>query len=43
VLSRTQRFIDRHLRGTEKCSVDPPRQFPPHSIAVLEPLPCFLE
>jgi hypothetical protein len=43
VLSRTQRFIDRHLRATEKGSVDPPRQFPPESIAVLEPLPCFLE
>jgi hypothetical protein len=43
VLSRTQRFIDRHLRATEKGSVDPPHQFPPESIAVLEPLPCFLE
>jgi hypothetical protein len=43
VLSRTQRFIDRHLRASEKDSVDPPHQFPPESIAVLEPLPCFLE
>ena len=43
VLSRTQRFIDRYLRATEKGSVDPPHQFPPESIAVLEPLPCFLE
>ena len=43
VLNRTQRFIDRHLRAAEKGSVDPPHQFPPESIAVLEPLPCFLE
>jgi hypothetical protein len=43
VLSRTQRFVDRHLRATEKGSVDPLHQFPPESIAVLEPLPCFLE
>ena len=43
VLSRTQRFIDRHLRSTEKGSVDPPQQFPPASIAEFEPLPCFLE
>jgi hypothetical protein len=43
VLSRTQRFIDRYLRATEKGSVDPPHQFPPESIAVLEPLPCLLE
>lgn len=43
VLSRTQRFIDRHLRATEKGSVDPPQHFPPTSIAVLEPLPCFFE
>jgi Protein of unknown function (DUF402) len=43
VLSTTQRFIERHLRGAEKGSVDPPRQFPPASIAELEPLPCFLE
>ena len=43
VLSRTQRFIDRHLRATEKGSVDPPHQFPPECIAALEPLPCFLE
>jgi hypothetical protein len=42
VLTRTQRFIERHLRATEG-SVDPPHQFPPESIAVLEPLPCFLE
>ncbi|HVQ18984.1 MAG TPA: hypothetical protein VMT27_08105 [Actinomycetes bacterium] len=43
VLSRTQRFIERHLRATEKASVDPPHQFPPESIAELELLPCFLE
>jgi Protein of unknown function (DUF402) len=43
VLSRTQRFIDRHLRASEKGSVDPPLQFPPASIAVLEALPCFFE
>jgi hypothetical protein len=43
VLSRTQRFIERHLRGTEKGSVDPPQQFPPADIAELKLLPCFLE
>jgi hypothetical protein len=43
VLSRTQRFIERHLRSPDKSTVDPPRQFPPESIAALEPLPCFLE
>jgi hypothetical protein len=43
VLSRTQRFIERHLRAPEKGSVDPSLRFPPESIAVLEPLPCFLE
>jgi hypothetical protein len=42
VLSRTQRFIDRHLRGAEKGSVDPPPRFPPESIAALEALPCLL-
>ncbi|MEV4222202.1 hypothetical protein [Nonomuraea sp. NPDC049725] len=43
VLSRTQRFIDRHLRANEEASVDPPQQFPPADIAVLESLPCFFE
>ncbi|MGR6919269.1 hypothetical protein ACU635_33910 [[Actinomadura] parvosata] len=43
VLTRTQRFIDRHLCANEEGSVDPPRQFPPDSIAVLESLPCFFE
>lgn len=43
VLSRTQRFIDRHLRGASKGSVDPPPRFPPESIAALEAFPCFLE
>lgn len=43
VLNRTQRFIDRHLRATEEGSVDPPPQFPPASIAILQPLPCFFE
>lgn len=43
VLSRTQRFIDRHLRSAENGSADPPRQFPPAGIAGLEALPCFLE
>jgi hypothetical protein len=43
VLSGTQRFIERHLRSPDKSTVDPPRQFPPESIAALEPLPCFLE
>lgn len=43
VLNSTQRFIDRHLRATEKVSVDPPHRFPPESIAVLEQLPSFLE
>ncbi len=43
VLNRTQRFIDRHLRGIEKGSIDPPPQFPPAGIALLEPLPCFFE
>ncbi|MGW1340596.1 hypothetical protein ACWCOV_06045 [Kribbella sp. NPDC002412] len=43
VLSTTQRFVDRHLRATEKGSVDPPRQFPPAGVAALEPLPCFFE
>jgi hypothetical protein len=42
-LSRTQDFINRHLRGAEEGSVDPPQQFPPASIAVLELLPCFYE
>lgn len=41
VLSSTQRFIDRHLRGTAEGSVDPPPRFPPASIALLEHLPCF--
>lgn len=43
VLIRTQRFIERHLRGDEEGSVDPPRQFPPAGIAGLQQLPCFLE
>lgn len=43
VLSRAQRFIDRHLRADEKGSVDPPHQFPPAGIAVLVSLPCFIE
>lgn len=43
VLSRTQRFVDRHLRGSEKGSVAPPQHFPPAGVAVLEPLPCFFE
>jgi hypothetical protein len=43
VLRRTQRFIDRHLRASDEGSFDPPQQFPPASIAVLEPLPCFFE
>jgi hypothetical protein len=43
VLSTTQRFVDRHLRGSEVGSVDPPLQFPPAGIAPLEALPCFLE
>ncbi|HEX3814286.1 MAG TPA: hypothetical protein VHX59_15740 [Mycobacteriales bacterium] len=43
VLSGTQRFIDRHLRAAEEGSVDPPLQFPPHSIAALQRLPCLLE
>ncbi|WP_214327534.1 DUF402 domain-containing protein [Nonomuraea sediminis] len=43
VLRRTQRFIDRHLRADEEGSVDPPHQFPPACIAVLESLPCFFE
>jgi hypothetical protein len=42
-LTRSQRFVGRHLRGSEKGSVGPPEHFPPESIAVLEPLPCFLE
>ncbi|MEV0284738.1 MULTISPECIES: hypothetical protein [unclassified Kribbella] len=43
VLSRTQRFVDRHLRATEKGSVAPPLHFPPAGVAALEPLPCFFE
>ncbi|GAA3037023.1 DUF402 domain-containing protein [Streptosporangium longisporum] len=43
VLGRTQRFIDRHLRASEKDSVGPPHRFPPADIAVLESLPCFFE
>ncbi|MFI7635546.1 DUF402 domain-containing protein [Nonomuraea sp. NPDC049400] len=43
VLNRTQRFIDRHLRANEEGSVDPPHQFPPAGITVLESLPCFFE
>lgn len=43
VLTRTQRFIERHLRGAEKGSVDPPSQFPPAGIAELEALPSFLQ
>lgn len=43
VLSRTQRFIDRYLRATAKGPGDPSPEFPPASIAALEPLPCFFE
>lgn len=43
VLSNTQRFIERHLRASEKDSVDAPQQFPPECIAALERLPCLLE
>ena len=43
VLRNTQRFVERHLRGTEKGSVGPPQQFPPASIAPLESLPPFFE
>lgn len=43
ILSNTQQFIDRHLRATERGSVDPPRRFPPECIAALERLPCFFE
>ena len=39
VLTRTQRFIDRHLRA----SSGPPPPFPPESIAPLMPLPCLLD
>lgn len=42
-LEKTQRFIDRHLRGTDTGSVAPPSEFPPSGIAALERLPCFLE
>ena len=42
-LRRTQRFIDRHLRGAEEGSVDPPTQFPPDGVVLLESLPCFFE
>jgi uncharacterized protein DUF402 len=42
-LTRTQRFIERHLRGSEPGSVAPPERFPPRSIAPLESLPCFLD
>ncbi|MFI5732909.1 DUF402 domain-containing protein [Kribbella sp. NPDC051587] len=40
-LSNAQGFIERHLRGAEKGSIDPPRQFPPEAIAVFERLPSF--
>jgi hypothetical protein len=43
LLSRTQRFVDRHLRSTEEGSVNPPLQFPPACIAMLQSLPCFFE
>lgn len=42
VLSRTQRFIERHLRGSEKGFVEPPPRFPPACVAELELLPSFL-
>lgn len=42
VLTRTQRFTERYLRGEEEGSVAPPAQFPPAVIAPLESLPCFL-
>jgi hypothetical protein len=42
-LTRAQHFVERHLRATEQGSVGPPQHFPPESIAVFEPLPCFLD
>lgn len=42
-LSNTQAFIERHLRGEEKGSIDPPPQFPPAGVAALEQLPSFFE
>ena len=42
-LTRTQHFINTHLRGPGEGSVDPPTHFPPVSIAPLEPLPCFFD
>lgn len=40
-LRSTQRFVDRHLRASDRGSVAPPTNFPPAGIAALEKLPRF--
>jgi hypothetical protein len=43
VLTRTQAFIDRYLRGPEEGPIGPQHHFPPTAVTALESLPSFLE
>ncbi|MFF0266563.1 hypothetical protein [Kribbella sp. NPDC004536] len=42
VLTNTQNFINRYLRGDEEGPVGPSSQFPPAEVVQLEGLPSFL-
>ncbi|GAA1113000.1 hypothetical protein GCM10009630_07710 [Kribbella jejuensis] len=43
VLTNTQRFINRYLRGEEEGPVGPAQKFPPGEVSALEQLPSLLE